>query len=260
MVFVWKYKRIIWMSILGIRDSGQKIVTDNLIFHLDAAQLRSYAGSGTAWTDMGISGSMGGTLFNTPTFSSANGGILTFNGSTQYYQTSVTSSKVDIRNGVVGNPVPISGLTFSSWIRFEQGSTQYRILSVGSTTIGGFDWEIHQGAFNNIGLLLQGGNQGVQSNANYITSSVWVHVGVTLQAANSLSTANVVFYKNGSVFQSTTCTTNAFTPVNTIEIARRYASTFYFTGSIASVQIYKRQLSATEILQNFNADRIRFGL
>jgi hypothetical protein len=33
-----------------------------------------------------------------------------------------------------------------------------------------------------------------------------------------------------------------------------------FTGNIASVQIYNRALSATEVLQNYNATKSRFGL
>jgi hypothetical protein len=50
----------------AILDSGQKIITNNLRLHLDAAQLRSYPGSGTTWTD--LSGNANnGTLTNGPT-------------------------------------------------------------------------------------------------------------------------------------------------------------------------------------------------
>lgn len=249
------------MSILGIRDSGTKIVGDNLIFHLDAAQLRSYSGAGSAWTDMGISGSMGGTLFNSPTFSSANGGILTFNGSTQYYETSVANTKMDLRNGVSGNPVAMSGLTITTWIRFENvdGGSQYRFISVGTTS--GYDYELQQGgAVTNIALQLQGGNSGYQGSAGFLTSSVWTHLAVTLQSGNTTTTGNVIIYKNGAQQSSGTITLNSGVNTNAVSVGKRIAGSNYFTGSIAAVQIYKRQLSATEILQNFNADRIRFGL
>lgn len=251
------------MSILGIRDSGTKIVGDNLIFHLDAAQLRSYSGAGTSWTDIGISGSMGGTLFNGPTFNNAFGGSIVFDGTNDYYQTSVTNTKMDLRNGVSGNPVAMSGLTICMWVRPEAvgNGIQYRFVSVGSA-IGGQDYEIHQGGLTtNIGLRLQGGNQGYQGSAGLLTSSIWTHIAVTLQSGNTTTTGNVIIYKNGSQQSSGTSTLNAWVNTNDVSVGRPYASNSqYYTGSIAAVHIYKRELSATEVLQNFNADRIRFGL
>jgi hypothetical protein len=59
-----------------------KIVTDGLVLYLDAANSKSYPGSGTTWGDLSRSQN-NGALVNGPTFSSANNGILTFNGSNQ---------------------------------------------------------------------------------------------------------------------------------------------------------------------------------
>ena len=55
------------------------VVTDGLVFYADAGNEDSYAGSGTTWNDM-ISGNVG-TLYNGPTFDSANGGSIDFDGS-----------------------------------------------------------------------------------------------------------------------------------------------------------------------------------
>jgi hypothetical protein len=60
-----------------------KIVTDGLVLYLDAANSKSYPGSGTTWGDLSRGGN-NGTLVNGPTFSSANGGSLVFNGTNQY--------------------------------------------------------------------------------------------------------------------------------------------------------------------------------
>ena len=55
-----------------------RIITDGLVLCLDAANRQSYPGSGTVWTD--LAGSNNGTLTNGPTFSSANGGSIVFDG------------------------------------------------------------------------------------------------------------------------------------------------------------------------------------
>ena len=67
----------------GIIDSGQKIITDGLVMHLDAAQLRSYPTTGTTWTDLSGNGN-NGTLINGPTFNSGNGGSIVFDGVNDY--------------------------------------------------------------------------------------------------------------------------------------------------------------------------------
>ena len=59
---------------------GPRIPTSGLIFYLDAANTRSYPGSGTTWTDLSGNGNTG-TLTNGPTYSSANGGQIVFDGS-----------------------------------------------------------------------------------------------------------------------------------------------------------------------------------
>ena len=60
------------------------IVTSGLVLCLDAANPRSYSGTGTTWTDLSGNG-YNGTLVNSPTFSQ---GVFTFNGSTNYINVS----------------------------------------------------------------------------------------------------------------------------------------------------------------------------
>lgn len=63
------------MSIYG----GPDIITDGLVFCLDAANSKSYPGTGTAWTDLSGNDN-NGTLTNGPTFDSSNGGSIVFDG------------------------------------------------------------------------------------------------------------------------------------------------------------------------------------
>ena len=65
--------------------AGPEINESGLVLCLDAGNTKSYPGSGTAWTDLSGRGNTG-TLVNGPTYSSVNGGSLSFNGSNQYVQ------------------------------------------------------------------------------------------------------------------------------------------------------------------------------
>ena len=62
---------------------SSKVVTDGLVLYLDAANTKSYPGSGTAWSDLSRSGN-NGTLTNGPTFNSARGGAIVLDGADDY--------------------------------------------------------------------------------------------------------------------------------------------------------------------------------
>jgi hypothetical protein len=68
-------------AVMGLGHSP-RIVTDGLVLCLDAANARSYPGTGTTWTDRSGNGN-DGTLTNGPTFDSDNGGILSFDGTNE---------------------------------------------------------------------------------------------------------------------------------------------------------------------------------
>ena len=80
-----------------------KISTDGLVLCLDAANTKSYPGSGTVWSDLSRGGN-NGTLTNGPTFNSGNGGSIVFDGVNDY---------VDC--GVSNISLPIN-ITLISWI------------------------------------------------------------------------------------------------------------------------------------------------
>lgn len=68
--------------------NGPQAITSGLVLYLDAANQKSYSGSGTTWADLS-GNNYTNTLRNSPTFSGDNGGSITFNGSTQYTDSSV---------------------------------------------------------------------------------------------------------------------------------------------------------------------------
>ena len=67
---------------MGLAHSPS-LVMNGLVLALDAANPKSYPGSGTTWTDLSGRGNTG-TLTNGPTYSSANGGSLVFDGTNDY--------------------------------------------------------------------------------------------------------------------------------------------------------------------------------
>lgn len=237
------------MLIGVVASSNPGIVTNGLTLHLDAAQTRSYPGSGTSWSDLtGINSA--GTLTNGPTFSSSNGGSILFDG---------VNDRVDLPAGFSNFT---SGLTFEAWVRPQTGLPQYgRIIELGNgvRTNNIFFYAPGNGY---ICLEMQypdGVNQtiGGCSAINALTFDVWQHwVGM-------LTGTQVILYKNGVQSGNPTGQTNL--PTNTSRTVNSIGTTSgnyreFWKGNIAQLRIYNRALSATEVGQNYNATRSRFGL
>ncbi len=88
------------MSTIG----GPEIVSDGLVFLLDAANTKSYPGSGTSITD--VVGNVSGDLINGPTFDSANNGSIVFDGVNDY---------IDCNN--ISSINSLTSLTISIWCK-----------------------------------------------------------------------------------------------------------------------------------------------
>lgn len=97
-----------------------KIVTDGLVMCLDAANRKSYSGTGTIWRD--LVGSNNGTLTNGPTYSSAGGGSIVFDGANDFVQ-------------CLGS-ITVTAATFVTWIRRNgsQGTYDGILYSRGDST------------------------------------------------------------------------------------------------------------------------------
>ena len=87
-----------------------KIVTDGLVFAVDASNKKSYPGSGTTWSD--LVGSNNATLDNGPTYSSSNGGGIVFDGSDDH---------VDFAENSMSYPNTNSDFTLSMFLKTTNG-------------------------------------------------------------------------------------------------------------------------------------------
>jgi len=216
---------------------GPRIVTDGLVLCLDAADNNSYPGSGTAWTDLSGNGNHG-TLTNGPTFSSANKGSIVFDGVDDYVVMGTASS------------VPIEGPgTLDIWGFYAAISSTYNLISLSLATSA-----IQIGILGGSGRVWKYGGATLLI---YTTPTINTIANWTL----TFSGANLSMYINGILNNSTTTAANQTGSSPTIRLGTYNAGGSQpLNGRIYSTRIYNRILSSSEISQNYNATKGRFGL
>jgi hypothetical protein len=236
---------------MGI-SAGPSGVSDGLVFQLDAANFRSYSGFGI--TANGLVSGIGGTLVNGTGFSSANNGSFFFDGTNDYIE--VSNSNL-LTFGT--NPFTIDFWLYSTYV--HSGGALYRtILSSYDNYNGIYQTYFFLGLFNNGSTLnnfvsflnSQSGNLMLPLGVN-INVNEWTNVTFT-RLDN-----NLVCYKNG-VSVSTAVSTNNFSGTRNARIGGGVEQVNTFQGSISIMKLYNRALSATEVMQNFNAMRERYNL
>ena len=237
-----------------------KIVTAGLVLYLDAANARSYPGTGTTWTDLSRSGN-NGTLTNGPTFNSGNGGNIVFDGTNDY-------SSVNV------NLLPFSQITVEIW--FKLSTTSNAILFEHgpnwNSTAGGFGLSVNSNGNTNDPTICHTAfwNAGNLRARNYAftcgTQNYSCHTNIYSNISDPTGrltyvNGNLIPYTSIGGYPTTTATTSGSTFRDAIMfLASRAGSTGFLNGNIASIKIYNIKLSSTEILQNYNATKTRFGL
>jgi hypothetical protein len=232
---------------------GPNIVRDGLVLYLDAGSPNSYQGSGTTWKDISKFYQNNGTLVNGPTFSSGNGGSIVFDGVNDYVNCG-NGSSINIVNNVSVN----------IWFKINsfggyQGIIAKRNFSTGFTNYGiNFNNSIDALSvyFNTDG----GSNFKFASTTmtNNFTTNIWYNVCGVFE--KSSSNTNIYIYKNGILLTSNTVSGNLATVSTPLTLGSSAINAELFNGNIAVGQIYNRALSASEVQQNYNATKGRFGL
>ena len=250
---------------------GPKIVTNGLVLYLDAANKKSYPGTGTAWSDLSGLGNTG-TLTNGPTFNSGNGGSIVFDGVNDYASLPYTS----LLN--LGNQLTICG-----FVKLNSISGTNSIFASVDVQTGTFT-EGYNFYFNNSSvyglnantLRFQFGKSTwswnvYASNGITISDTNWHFVGLTASSLNTNS-PNINFYIDSSQILGTfwnAATKGAIrysSNINSTRVSSIYYPTNpsyesnYGNNNIAHLSVYNRALSSSEILQNYNATKSRFNL
>jgi hypothetical protein len=238
-------------------DYNPSIVTDGLELCFDAANTKSYPGSGTTWTDMGSKG-IDGTLTNGPTFDSGNIGTISFDGSNDVVDLNSTLSSIASHN------LPAS---WESWVYFNTSTANQTII--GNAFVNGgvllrTTGTSHSPANRIRWVYFQNGGNGTGVDSAVLTSG-WYQFVATYNGSG-LSHSNFGLYINGVAAAVTDPT---FGSPSTIPQTQDFgigglpdesAGSYYWAGKIAIVRVYSKLLSATEVLQNYNANKGRFGL
>ena len=220
---------------------GPKITTNGLVLALDAGNRLSYVSGSTTWNDISNNAN-NGTLINGPTFNTGFNGSLVFDGVDDYVDTTFKAS-TSIGNG---NPFTISAF-------FKTGNLAQQML-VACPDNPRFYIEV----FNRSGVLVS--HWGIGNNNNSSTSTAIINLN---QIYNYVATydGNIAKgYLNGVLTDTDTIGSQSYN-TNFLQIGK-YTSglPLYLSGSIYTTQLYNRALSASEVLQNYNATKTRFGL
>jgi len=230
-------------------NNGPKIVTDRLNWCLDAADRVSYPGSGTLFKDLGPNGK-NGTLTNSPVFSSNNGGRIYFAGTGPYINMGANPAA----NGIFST----STMSFCIWIYLPtpQASLGSKTICVASTGVGGamFGPKMYYDTNGNLtwNIKRAGGDiAGVGTTFSFNTFYNFV----------GTYDGTIRLYVNGSQIGSGTSWPGGISTNATIfTVAASDADTGYGNFYTYNVLMYNKALTATEILQNYNAQRRRFGI
>lgn len=220
------------------------IVTNGLVLYLDAANYLSYTSGSTVWRDLSSS-NLSGSLINGPTFSSGNAGSIVFDGVDDYVDLGTFNGLGSIDR------------TISVWFRVNSltgGTTRIITFPVDNTSTDTPAYTVGLSLFGNLEVGIGGTPyDGYILNVSYTLGS-WVNITSTIVGKT------ITIYKN-TVSQGSRTSTGVV-PTNPLGYLGRYNGNYgqYLPGNIANAQIYNRALTPSEILQNYNAQKSRFGL
>ncbi len=237
------------------------IVRDGLIFDLDAAKFDSYPKTGTRWYDI-IWSTSGGTLINGPVFNSDNGGYIRCDGIDDYIQVA-DNSVLDFG---------ANNFTVEYWFRKLSTSTGFDNIwgpnkwNTGASP-GTNEWllAIGNGNSGNDNRYSFGVEVGITSYSTDVSSEVlllnqWYHL-VGMRNGGSLQTyLNGVLKQNVSPVGFTSSSVINNVSGRNLRINNSALNLYYTNADNAAVRIYNKALSSTEVLQNYNAVKGRFGL
>jgi len=225
-------------NLMAANFQYESIVTDRLVLNIDAGFVGSYPTTGTTGYDLS-GNSNNGTLTNGPTFNSANSGSIVFDGVDDSIQLGKTAAQLGFAN---------ASFSVSIWFNSSNTGNDSPLFS---TNGGGANTWLHynlRGGILHMGFYgndISGGS--VSNNVTYCATFVYDTSGSGIQS----------IYRNADLMASTP-NHAALQSQNTFQIGGVYGGAY--VGKIYQVLAYNKALSSTEVLQNFNAQKGRFGL
>lgn len=213
---------------------GPDIVEDGLVFYMDAANEQSYIGSGTTATD--TINNTSGTLYNSVGFSNDNSGVFTFDGASDYIN--------------FGNPslAAVTNVSISIWCNFSEVSSAHNIYAKPE------QYWFHKPANSIIQFKIYTSGRVTLNSGTTPSTNTWYNLVGTYDGSNMKIYVNGV--EDGTKSESNSLATNS----NSLILGGWTGAADDFNGKASCMKLYNRALSASEVLQNYNALKGRFGL
>jgi hypothetical protein len=227
------------------------IVTNGLVLYLDAANYLSYTSGSTTWNDLSGNNNSG-SLVNGPTFSSGNAGSIVFDGADDYVNCG-TQPSLNLTGGI----------TLGCWVYFNNINRREIFVGKGDG-IGApsTQYWIEKTSNNNFLLLLSVVVGSIPTDSRLILNDFiiqnnqWYYVCLTYDKQTYRG------YVNGIPnSQTTSMNFDIHTTSRNLGVGRLGdLPALHLLGRISAAQIYNRALTSSEVLQNYNATKARFGL
>jgi hypothetical protein len=239
-----------WLNENGYWTSYSSPVTSGLVLYYDPSNPSSYSGSGTTLNDLsdsGLNGTMSNILFSDPYFE--------YNGS---------SSQVSAPDSPLLEPGSGSW-TMEAWFYVDSFSSSSVIL--GKFDDGGLSQDVSYSIrVNTAGNLFAQYSDG--SPSAFVNSTIYsLNAGETYQAVyvwtNSGSTKTLETFINGVSIGSVNHSFNSIVnSTNPLYLGSYNDGEFpqWLNGGIGITRLYNKSLSSSEVLQNYNADKNKYGL
>jgi hypothetical protein len=237
--------RVGWRNYVSAAPTTASIITTGLVLNLDASNPLSYSGTGTTWTDLSGNGN-NGTLVNGTGYSSSNGGTMVFDGVNDNV-TINNSTLLDSQTITIESWAYLNGTLNQAAFIFEKGyvNTQYSNFFYSD---GMFLFRTQ--GLSNLDLKI--------TSSSYMSANAWNHIICTY----ALGVKSI--YVNGVLANQITGVTGTI-PSNSGGIFLGcyhngpFSTNFYLNGKIAISRAYNIALTSTQVQQNFNAEKARFG-
>ena len=228
---------------------GPSIVTDGLVFYVDAANTKSYVSGST--TTNSLVGNITGSLINDTDFSTENQGTWVFDGTDDYIKSNYTGTIPSISLWFKSNSTITTTSSGSALIGFEDGAPNYGGIYLGAVT----------GLFSNELITI--------FSTSTFNKSYYSQVGGTIDTnwhnltISYTGTQYNIYLDSVNVWSGNSGGDVSIINATRFDIGTRILSNNIsdpFKGKISNIQVYNRALLPEEVQQNYNALKGRFGL
>lgn len=223
---------------LGLIIKSNKITSDGLALHLDAGNLSSYIGSGTAWKD--LSGNSSDATLSNVTYNTA--GYFVFNGTNSYvnFNANIGSPSV-ITVEMWAKPIALAGMLFG----FNVYDVWTTSSNMGFNTSAGDQFGIPSSQVTALGILNKWKHfVFVMNQGTTVGNKIYVN------GVNQIMSLNTGAVRSGASFNSGVGRISSWS----------YDLSWLMNMQVGNFRVYKRELTQQEISDNFDAERARFGL